>query len=706
MMVPSSPIEVGAVGYGAAAAMYLILALLVAARNRRSLPAVTLAAASVASMAWAAATAFDLSAGQSIGRLAEGLEIVRSAAWIVLVLTLLHWISPGARSSWTAGIIGLCIGVVGLTLTLGDVTGPDDRPGQLAAFVGHLALALLGLALVENLLRNSPQSSSWSVKYLCLGIGAIFAYDFFLYSDALLLRRVDMNLVLARGLTSLLVAPLLAIYAQRAGAAGPQIAVSRRFVLHSATLVGAGLYLIAMAAAGYYVRQVGGAWSTFLQAIFFFAAILVLLVSVWSSTFRANLRVLIEKSLFKYRYDYREEWVRFIRTTSAAPDGLDLRERVIQAVCDIVESPEGALWVAREPGRFILAGAWNVSRWSIDGRAAIDADSALVLFLMQSRWIVSLDEYAVAPERYQGLTSLPAWLRAISRAWLIVPLFHHERLYGILIVGDSRAKRALSWEDFDILKTVGSQAASILAQQDTDTALAEARQFEAFNKRFAFVAHDIKNLASQLSLLLSNAARHAGNVEFQNDVIRTVRQSVDKLNRMLRQLHGGPGHAEAETAVDLASLLRDVVERWVKLDRPVFLDLQLRSAAVRANEERLKAVIDHLVQNALDAVGKAGRVDVRLREAGEMAAAEIVDNGPGMDSKFLSNRLFRPFDTTKRSGYGIGVYESRDYANALGGRLEVASEPGQGTIMRICLPRLAAARTSSPQPAENEKREA
>jgi putative PEP-CTERM system histidine kinase len=248
-----------------------------------------------------------------------------------------------------------------------------------------------------------------------------------------------------------------------------------------------------------------------------------------------------------------------------------------------------------------------------------------------------------------------------------------------------------------MLKTVGRQAASILAQQDSDRALAQARQFEAFNKRFAFVAHDIKNLASQLSLLLSNAARHSGNVEFQNDVIGTVRQSVDKLNRMLRQLHAGPDPADAEAVVDLARLLRGVVDRWVELDNPVVLDLQPETVAVRANEERLRAVIDHLVQNALDAVGKAGRVEVRFKGAGEMAVVEIVDNGPGMDPKFLSDRLFRPFETTKRSGYGIGVYESREYVNAIGGRLEVVSEPGQGTIMRIRLPKLAAARSSPPR---------
>lgn len=686
-MTAASLMAAGFVGHLGVAASYFLLALFVLSRRNRTLPGVALAAASLATAAWAGVSAYDLAVGPELGRLAQALEIMRSGGWIVLLLSLLYWMPAVTRSSWTLAFIGLCSGVAALRFVFGQTAnGAPDELGPLAIIIGQLVIALIGLALVENVFRNSPPSRVWNVRYLCFGAGAIFAYDFFLYSDALLFRRPDMSLLMARGMTNLLASPLLAIYAYRDRAAGPRIAVSRQFAFHSATMLGAGLYLLLMAAAGYYVRQFGGAWSTFLQAVFFFGAILLLLVPISSSTFRAYLRVTVEKSLFKYKYDYRQEWLRFIHTTSATLDGQDLRERVIEAVCDIVESPDGALWLLSDPGRFSLTASWNASRWHLDGSAAIGVESPLALFLERSRWIVSLDEYAATPQRYRDLTSLPEWLAAVPRAWLVIPLFHHDRLYAIMIVGSPRAQRALTWEDFDILKTVGGQAASILAQQDTSAALAEVRQFEAFNKRFAFVAHDIKNLVSQLSLILSNAARHRGNVDFQDDVIRTVRQSVDKMNRMLRQLHAEPRETLCEEAVDLTSLLRDVVAEQASIDRPVFLDVQAETASVRADEDRLKAMVDHLVQNALDAVGKDGRVDVRLREAGETTTVEIEDNGPGMDPGFMRNRLFRPFSTTKRSGYGIGVYESREYARSLGGRLEVVSQPGRGTIMRVCLP--------------------
>ena len=234
------------------------------------------------------------------------------------------------------------------------------------------------------------------------------------------------------------------------------------------------------------------------------------------------------------------------------------------------------------------------------------------------------------------------------------------------------------------------QAASYLAEQAASEALLEARQFEAFNKRFAFVVHDIKNLASQLSLILSNAAKHSGNARFQSDMIETVRQSVDKMNRMLRQLHAQPEESAPPAAFALAPMLHLIVATRSELGPAITLELQTDRLEVAADEDRLKAVVEHLVQNAVDAVGADGRVQVRLTGDGGMAVIEIEDNGPGMDAEFVRDRLFHPFSTTKGVGYGIGAYESRDFANSLGGRLDVTSQPGHGTIMRMRLPAVMA----------------
>jgi putative PEP-CTERM system histidine kinase len=663
-MTAISLTQAGLTGYLAAAAGYLVFALLVLFWWEYRLAGLITATASFATSLWATTTAYALYTGH-IGWASQSFEIARSCGWLVLLISVLHWVPPVRRSGFAAVLVGFGAAAIGLTLLLG--ANPAAGLGsaglrQLLVMVPHLVLAVIGL----------------------------FAYDFFLYADAVLFLRLNADLFLARGAADVLVLPFLVVYAARNRKAGPTIVVSRRVALHSVTLFCAGLYLMLMAAAGYYVRRFGGEWSGFLQAVFFFGAVLLLVIPLVSGSSRAYLRVLIEKSFFKYKYDYRAEWLRFIETISRTDTSEDLRARVIRAVCDIMESPEGGLWIERAPGGYGLALSWNCSRWELDpAHADIDAQASLVQFLEQKQWVIDLEEFAQAPERYPELSELPEWLRSVARAWLVVPLIRQRQLFGLIIVGRPRVRRDLSWEDFDLLKTVGRQAASYLAEQEASEALAEGHQFEAFNKRFAFVAHDIKNAVSQLSLIVANAARHRDNAAFQEDANETLRQSVEKLNRLLRQLSVKAPSAAPVKAIALAPLLHKIVAGRRDLERPVVsLTVRAETIAVIADEDRLKAIVEHLVQNAVEAVGDDGLVHVRLSGAGKMAVLEVEDNGPGMDADFIRDRLFRPFATTKGTGYGIGVYESREYAASLGGRLDVVSRPGSGTIMRVTLPLL------------------
>ena len=444
-MAGISLLQVGIASHAAVAAAYLLLALLVIQRWKRALSGLIAAAAALLTALWAAAVAYDLymGAAAAVAAPVRILEIARTGGWVALALSLLSWKGPRRARLQRLLIVGSCVAVAAVTALASEATayvGPELS--KQVIFAGNLLLALVGLGLVENVLRNASRAQNWSVKYLCIGAGGLFAYDFYLYSDALLFHHLSPDLFIARGAADLLVAPLLAVFVVRNRQIGPQIAVSKRFVFHSATIVAAGLYLMVMAAAGYYVRGIGGSWSTFLQAVFFFGAMVLLLVPVSSSSVRGYLRVLIEKSFFKYKYDYREEWLRFIRTISSGEPDLNLRERVIEAVCNIVDSPEGGLWLRNDDDAYVLAGSWNLSRWQLAPTGGpIPSASPLAGFLERMQWIVSLDEFAAHPQRYEGLSELPEWLSAVARAWLIVPLVHHERLFGIMMLGRSRSAR-------------------------------------------------------------------------------------------------------------------------------------------------------------------------------------------------------------------------------------------------------------------------
>jgi putative PEP-CTERM system histidine kinase len=279
-------------------------------------------------------------------------------------------------------------------------------------------------------------------------------------------------------------------------------------------------------------------------------------------------------------------------------------------------------------------------------------------------------------------------------------LVHRERLLGILVLASPRASRELAAEDFDLLATVGRQAASYLSEEEAGKALTDARQLEAFNRRFAFVIHDMKNLASQLSLILKNAEKHGENPEFQRDVIATVRHSVSRMNTLLEQLGAERRKGANPVAFDLAALVRREFMEKPLLQTRIELTAS-RACIVEADQDQIARVIHHVVQNAIDATGTTGRIEIGLDADGGFAVMAIKDDGPGMTAEFIRDHLFRPFDSTKKTGYGIGAYQARQMVREMGGRLDVASTPGKGTTVRIQLPLARPATAALPlaQPA-------
>lgn len=683
-------ISLGSLSYGSAVLAFAVLSLLLLTSWRGRLQGGLLVAASVISLLWAAViTALQLGVVALLPA-AGILEVLRALVWAVLLLKLLNpaggWraLLAGRARWWTLGLSALTLLLLALVLVPFLVNEPlVDALGVDARILGQVIMAIAGLVLVEQLFRNARPDSRWAIKYLCFGVGGLLAYDFFFYSDALLFKRLDLDLWEARGLINALVVPLIAVSAARNPEWSLDVFVSRRIVFHSAAVLGAGIYLLAMAAGGVYLRIYGGTWGNLAQAAFLFGAGLVLVVVLFSGQMQARLRVFLNKHFFNYRYDYREEWLRFIRTLSAGEPGVPPRERAIEAVANIMDSPGGALWWRREPAYFEVIAHWNMSEV---GKANEPADGALARFLTAREWVIDLSEHDNKPEIYADLP-LPDWLRDLERAWLVVPLIHHEGLFGFIVLAQPRAPRTCNWEDNDLLKTAGRQAANHIAQLEAAEALANARQFEAFNRLSAFLIHDLKNVVAQLSLVVSNAAKHRHNPAFVDDAFKTVEHATGKMNRMLAQLRSGAVAGGRLTRVDLTKLLGEVVSAR-SVDQPVpVLKCGEPALVVTAERERLADVLGHVVQNAQQATPSAGKVEIVLQRHADAAVIEVADTGCGMDADFIRDRLFRPFDSTKgRAGMGIGAYETREFVREMGGQLDVESQPGKGTLFRIQLP--------------------
>lgn len=684
--------NVGVISYISAAGIFLVLlAILMVGRTNGSFKRL-LALASAASALWAASAAYQAAYGSPL-IIPQLLELLRDFAWLIFLLHMLH-AKTGAKSAmstWLALTRHGLYAVTAVTMLFAlyhhfNATGLSFLSGFDFQLAGHLTLAIAGMVLLEHILRNTPSDLMRAIKYLCFGIGGMFVYDFYLYSDALLFQRIDPALWEARGFINATVVPVIGIALARNPQWSPGVLVSRRIVFHTSAMLGSGIYLLAMGVGGYYVRDYGGTWGIVAQTIFLFGAGLLLLILLFSGPLRARLRVFINKHFFHYKYDYREEWLRFIRTLSSNESDISLPERAIRAIAQMIDSPGGVLWMRREDGHYEPAAKWNMEP---PLSANEPAGSSLIRFLEIQKWVINLDEYRRDPGLYQSLGDLtmPSWLRTLPDAWLIAPLILQEKLHGFVVLARSPAvRRHFNWEDCDLLKTTGTQAASHLAQHAASQALAEARQFEAFNRLSTYVVHDLKNLISQLSLVVSNSSRHRNNPLFMENVISTVENSVSKMNRLLVRMRDGV-QADSKRMVNLANLLEEVVHDAQAAKPAPVLECGTKDMAVTADRDRLASVIGHVIRNAQDATSEDGQVTIRLQKMNGHAVVEVEDNGCGMDEAFIRARLFRPFQTTKgNSGMGIGVYEAREFVRSLGGDIQVESKPGKGTIFRIQLP--------------------
>jgi putative PEP-CTERM system histidine kinase len=659
--------------------------LLTSWRKRLRLHKTVLLLACLATGAWAGASAYAAALGVAGGPLAGLLEVLRGAAWSLFLLAVLGQMRKGRTPTARAGGI-FNFGAGAFYIVLLGATGWLIIDAQFAArgafltvIVGRIGIAMLNMLLVEQLYRNTSRDARWGIKYACLGIGGMFAFDFYLYSHAMLFRQINVEIWAIRGLIDALTVPLIAVSAARNPRWSPEIAVSRTVIFHSATVLGAAVYLLAMAAAGYYLRLFGGTWGTVMRATFLFCAFIMLFALLFSGSARAWLKVFISKHFYRYRYDYRQEWIRFTRTLSDA--GPNLNERTVQAIAALMESPSGALYLSGEEAGSCKA----VAHWNMPVTIHIEPLAAsLCRYFEATQWVVDLQEFAATPGKYDGFVP-PPWLAQNRSAWLVVPLLLGGQLFGIVVLGRPRSAIKLNWEAIDLLKIAGTQAASYLAQRESQNALAVARQFESYTRMSTFIVHDLKNLIAQMSLMLSNAERHKDNPAFQVDMLETIDHAVHKMRMLLQKLARGPA-IDSPGHVVLGKVLQQATQGKSTGETKPVLQLESPELAVLADHERLERVIGHLIQNAIEATPRGGSVRVSLCRYGDNALVEVQDTGHGMTEEFIRDKLFRPFESTKAAGMGIGTFESRTYIRLLGGDIDVESVPLVGTTFRVRLP--------------------
>ncbi len=635
----------------------------------------------------AVAAASTGAAGPYVASLSES---VRNLGWLYVVFRLfggdgrdtsLPPIRPVIAALCFVEVLqqGVDYGLLGMTL-LGSV--------QRVVFEFNVMFRLLvtvgGLVLVHNLYAGCVHEARSALRWPTLGLAVLWSFDLNLYTIAYLASSWPTEVAALRGLATV----ALALFMGLSGAANRdelRLRPSRAVTFQTFSLLVIGAYLVAMVVIAQWLSYAGGNFARVIELVFLTLASAVALVVLPSRFLRSWLKVTLTKHFFQHRYDYREEWLRFTRTiASGGEDAVPLGERVVKSVADIFESPSGLLLAPDENGELSLAARWNWSEIEVPGQPMAPQSQSV---LARTGYIVDLDDFRrnpAAPGLEEGL-AMPGWLLDEPRSWAVIPLIHFDRLVGTVILARPQLVRPFDWEDFDLLRVIGQQAASYLAENTGQLALAEANRFDEFHRRIAFVMHDIKNLASQFSLLARNAELHADKPAFRADMLVTLRNSSEKLTALIARLgRYGTGAVERMENIATRDVLDTVAARFVGSSQ--FVLVPSPDLEITANRHSLEQVLVHLVQNGIDASEAHSPVFLSVAADGLHARFEVLDSGCGMSAEFVRNGLFKPFVSTKSGGFGIGAFEARELVRAMRGRLDVETREGLGSRFLVRIP--------------------
>lgn len=672
--------NIGLISFLISAVSHFILILLLAVSWRKGLVGGYLLATVFAEIVWSVLLALN-AANYSIPEfIIFNVEILRFFIWGLLLLKLFRLSTKSLNATGLNRLFQVTFtGAVVLGVLLIPL-GLYQHILTSTFYIGiNLVLAICCVVLIEQVYRNLTVENRWAIKYLCIGAGAVFAYDLYVYSDALLFESPNMTLWNARGIVNAMVVPMIAITVARMPSLSFDLFISRQVVFYFSGVTTVGIYLLVMAFGGYYIKIYGGSWGPVAQIAFLLGALIVLFVILLSGYTRAKLKLFLSTHFYKNKYDYREEWMALIEVLSVFETPQKFKEKIIHSMARLIECRGGVLF-EKVDGYFMQTAFWKAEA----GYEKIHAHVPLILHLEEHERILDVSHPA---QREAAAIEIPPVISSLPHVWLLVPLRHHNNLVGFVALTQSTIQDSITWEDRDLLLAVGRQISSYLVLIKASSELAEAQQFSMFNRLSAYLVHDLKNQVSQLELITKNAKKHSDDLHFFQDVLLTVDNVSQKMKKMLTQLKKFEFTQSDAKVINVNQVLERVIERRKKQTPVPSIVETDPGLLVRAEPERFETIVENLIQNAQDATKQDGEVTVSLGKVESDAVISIKDTGVGMDEKFIRERLFRPFDTTKgNAGMGIGVFEAREFVKHHGGTLEVDSMPGAGTTFKVTFP--------------------
>ena len=553
-------------------------------------------------------------------------------------------------------------------------------PIDAAAFALHIVF-LLGSVIVlmngEATLRASSGTARWQIKFLTLGMGALFGVQIFLHSQVLLDSWIRTTLF-PLGSASLLVASgLVAVSLVRRRQSPVSVYVSKTNFFDSVSLLVTGVYLLVVAGLVDVIRAIAG--NNLAPFVAFVLGLVALAAVFLSSELQHRTKGFLNRHLQRPAYDYRKVWDAFTKNTGSVIDIAPLCAGITKTAAETFGCSVATVWLVK-PGERKLALGGSTAVSEERARAVLsEFEGGKPLFEALASRLTKPVELGTETER-NLFTQMEA-------RYAVALLAGSDEPIGFLTLNERITKEPFGVEDYALFKTLGDHGAAALQNRRLTEELQRAKEMETFQTLTTFFVHDLKNLASRLSLAMQNLPAHFDKPEFRKDLLATMAKSVDKIDTMTSRLASISKGMELHAAD--CNLNRLVEETLQNLNGTMTAELTNELAelpSLELDREQIQKVLTNLILNAQDAAGERGHIRVTTSRENGWVLVAVEDDGCGMSEEFMASSLFKPFQTTKKQGLGIGLFHSKKIVEAHGGRIEVESARGEGSTFRVLLP--------------------
>jgi hypothetical protein len=614
-------------------------------------------------------------------------ELIEPTALLYVGLAFLNPIEERSDRSalWRARIVG-CVGLllVGFVVT-GQIVEWKVFEGSLAGialstweripYVFIVIGMVLGLAQLELVLRASREPVRHKLKFIVIGLGGLAGYQIYQASQMLLLPVWQEHLVLVGSIAT---AMALCLTAYGLGRTRLQdlfvnTYISQQALFGSVTFIVIGLYLLLVGVIGEWLRRTNQPLGLGLSVVVVFGAVVVLVVAAFSKTLRADIRRVLIRNFYRSKYDYRAQWLQVTEAFEQAASKEAIMDRLLDLLIKTFPTTAISIWSFREADRrFCRIRSMTTEKEPVP----LERSHPVIVQLLKE------DEAVVIEGNSDSLMA--------AGAALCFPIRAQGGLTAFVALGRPLHGGTYGTDDCDLLRGISHHVGVLLSH----ARLAEERQasteLEALHRFSVFCLHDLKNLAARLSLVAQNAERHGQDPAFQESAMRTVTDTATKMTALMSKLTRAsvkPTLAVAPESLDIPALIEEIVAPMRGEERVRLHVAGVMVQPVIAVRDQIHQVLLNVILNAKQAIGQEGDISIGIEESGGSLVVTVDDTGCGIPSSMLES-LFQPSQSSRPGGLGVGLYQCKQIVEAHRGMIQILSQQGQGTQVRIELPSL------------------